>query len=180
MQLFLSLLQESLFPLHCLFHSSTHWSLTNIFSFFRSSNNFLTVNPTCIKTCLSSFSTTFDSIDHSFLLKIISSWFQYQKLCFVWLSSYILVISDWSFEILFLLSLFPALTMLHHWYPSPKHFFWLESVSSKQKRNMWVAVGLMALAAFKIRFLTVVQWTPVFLISCIVTVYDKGYVLNTV
>lgn len=121
-------------------------------------------NLMCIKMCLSSFSTIFDSIDHSFLLKIISSWCQYQKLCFVWLSSYILVISYWSFEILFLLPLSPALAMLHHWSPSPKHFFWLESVSSKQKRNMRLAVGLMALAAFKILFLKVAQWTPVFCI----------------
>lgn len=133
-------------------------------------------NLMCIKMCLSSFSTIFDSIDHSFLLKIISSWCQYQKLCFVWLSSYILVISYWSFEILFLLPLSPALAMLHHWSPSPKHFFWLESVSSKQKRNMRLAVGFGCIQ----NTLPESSTMDTRLFHCIVTVYDKGDILNTV
>lgn len=125
-------------------------------------------NSVCIKICLSWLFTIFYSIGLIFLSEIIWPWLQYQKLCFVWFFPCFLVIFYWFPEFIFLQTMSPTLGMLQHLSPSPRTCLLTINFCLQNRSTVHSGVSLMVLAAFKILILTIAEWTPGLLSSCII------------
>ena len=120
-------------------------------------------------------SAMFDGSDLIFLLEIFWIWLNI-KMCvlFHFPSTF------WSFLLDLLNSSFYKPCLLLSWCHitsllNPEHFFWLGNFFFQSRRK--VASGeFMVLNTFKILFWTE-EWPPVFLTSCVVTVFHVRHIL---